>query len=98
MEVIRHLLIRGRVQGVGYRAWAEAAALELGLQGWVRNRRDGSVEGLLSGSVEAVVAMTNACWQGPPGARVDAIDQRDGTRNELDLRRRGELFSVLGTA
>ena len=47
-EVIRHVLIRGRVQGVGYRAFAEYTALDHGLAGWVRNRRDGAVEAVFA--------------------------------------------------
>lgn len=97
MEVMRHVNIRGRVQGVGYRAWTEYTALERGLQGWVRNRRDGSVEALFVGPPEVVAAMIAACNDGPPGARVETIDQRDGTTSELALVRRGELFSVLGS-
>jgi acylphosphatase len=96
--LIRQVLIRGRVQGVGFRAWTEYTALERGLQGWVRNRRDGVVEALFSGPPDAVAAMITACHQGPRGSRVDGIDQRDGTAEELKLRRRGELFSVLPTA
>ena len=94
---MRHVVIRGRVQGVGFRAWTEYTALELGLQGWVRNRRDDSVEALFVGPPDAVAAMIVACKQGPRGSRVDSIDQRDGTAEELALRRRGELFSVLPT-
>ena len=95
---MRHVAIGGRVQGVGFRAWTEYTALEYGLQGWVRNRRDGCVEALFVGPPDAVAAMVRACHQGPPGSRVDGIDQRDGTAEELTLRRRGELFSVLPTA
>jgi acylphosphatase len=98
MDVIRHVVIRGRVQGVGFRAWTEYTALERGLQGWVRNRRDGAVETLFAGPPDAVAAMIAACNEGPGGARVEAIDQRDGTAAEFALRRRGELFSVLPTA
>ena len=98
MDVMRHVFIRGRVQGIGFRAWTEVTALECGVQGWVRNRRDGTVEALFVGPAEAVQAMIGLCREGPPGARVDAVDQRDGTREELTLRRRGELFSVLPTA
>ena len=97
VDVMRHVVIRGRVQGIGYRAWTEYTALERGLQGWVRNRRDGSVEALFVGPPDAVAAMIAACHQGPRGSRVDGIDQRDGTAEELKLRRRGELFSVLPT-
>ena len=98
MDVNCLVVIRGRVQGIGYRVWTEYTALERGVQGWVRNRRDGAVEALFAGPAEAVAAMIEACRQGPPGARVDAIDQRAADPSELALRRRGELFSVLGDA
>jgi acylphosphatase len=66
--------IGGLVQGVGYRAWAEDRAKALGLSGWVRNRRDGSVEALFSGEAAAVDEMVALCWQGPLAARVDSVD------------------------
>jgi acylphosphatase len=94
----RHVLIRGRVQGVGYRAWAERTALTRGLQGWVRNRRDGSVEAVFIGSAEAVVAMIEACRIGPSAAFVASVDHRDASPDEVRLRRGDELFSVLSTA
>jgi acylphosphatase len=97
MNVIRRVLIRGRVQGVGYRAFAEYAALDHGLEGFVRNRRDGAVEAVFAGPAEAVAAMIEACRRGPPGARVDAIDQREGGAADLAPRRPGERFSVLPT-
>jgi acylphosphatase len=98
MDVIRHVFVRGRVQGVGYRVWTEYMALERGVQGWVRNRRDGSVEAIFAGIPEAVAAMIAACSNGPRGSRVERVDQRDGTRVELALVRPGELFSILGDA
>jgi acylphosphatase len=64
----------------------------------VRNRRDGSVEALFAGSADNIVAVVEACRQGPPGARVEAIDQREATQDDMRLRRPGELFSVLMTA
>jgi len=97
MDVIFQVVIRGRVQGVGYRAWTEATADERGVEGWVRNCRDGSVEALFAGPEELVLTMIELCRRGPPGARVRAIDQREGSSDELALRRRGELFSVLGS-
>ena len=97
MDVIVRVLIRGRVQGIGFRAWAEVTALELGVQGWVRNRRDGSVEALFSGTEEVVLTMIELCREGPPGAKVEAIDEREASAADLALRRRGELFSVLGS-
>ncbi len=97
MTVHRHVLIRGRVQGVGFRAWTEVTALGRGLQGWVRNRRDGAVEALFVGMKNDVAAMIDDCRSGPPGARVDFIDHREAAPDEVALRRRDELFSVLGT-
>jgi len=95
---IRHLVIHGHVQGVRYRAWTEETALSLGLEGWVRNRRDHTVEVVLAGPGATVAAMIDACRRGPPAAYVDAIDERDGAADDLALRRPGELFSVLPTA
>jgi acylphosphatase len=97
MDVIRHVVIRGRVHGVGYRAWTEYTALERGVQGWVRNCRDGTVEALFMGPPDVVDGMIAACNEGPSGSHVDRIDQREGAREEFALRRRGELFSVLPT-
>ena len=96
-QAIRRVLIRGRVQGVGYRAWVEYAALDRGLEGWVRNRRDGAVEAVFAGAPEAVDAMLAACRRGPPAARVDVVDARPGTMADLAPRRAGEHFSVLPT-
>jgi len=94
-QSIRHVVIRGRVQGVGYRAWTEYTARDHGLEGWVRNRRDGAVEAVLAGPPEVIAEMIESCRRGPPGARVDAIDQRDGSSADLALRRPGEMFSML---
>ncbi len=65
--------IEGRVQGVGYRYWTERVAGELGLNGWVRNRRDGAVEALFSGPAAAVGSMLGRCREGPASARVTAV-------------------------
>jgi acylphosphatase len=67
------LHIQGRVQGVWYRGWAVAEAAELGLSGWIRNCRDGSVEALISGPAPAVRTMIERCRRGPMAARVDHI-------------------------
>jgi len=96
--VIRRVLIRGRVQGVGYRAWTEDTALLNGIDGWVRNRADGAVEAVFAGSPEAVASMIAACRQGPPSASVEQVDEYDSGPEELAMRRRGEGFSVLPTA
>ena len=65
--------ISGRVQMVWYRAWTVAEAEKRGLSGWVRNRKDGSVEALFSGAADAVEAMLAACRDGPPKAQVTDI-------------------------
>ncbi len=65
--------IEGRVQGVYYRGWAVEEAGLRGLDGWVRNRRDGGVEAVFSGRAEDVEAMIAACRRGPPLARVENI-------------------------
>ena len=62
--------ISGRVQGVWYRGWTVERASALGLQGWVRNRADGTVEALFAGPSATVDAMLAACREGPPAARV----------------------------
>lgn len=67
------VLITGRVQGVAYRMWTERNAVALGLEGWVRNRRNGAVEALFSGAAVRVEEMLKRCRQGPPAARVENI-------------------------
>jgi acylphosphatase len=67
------LTITGRVQGVGYRMWAERTAVALGLRGWVRNRMDGSVELLATGEDEVVAKLIEACRQGPRAATVTDV-------------------------
>ncbi|MBB3771113.1 acylphosphatase [Angulomicrobium tetraedrale] len=68
------LIISGRVQGVGYRAWFAREAERRGLTGWVRNRRDGSVEALVAVDAAILGDLVAACRQGPPAARVAEIE------------------------
>jgi acylphosphatase len=74
-ETTVRVRISGRVQGVAYRAWAEREASLLSLSGWVRNRRDGSVEAVFSGREDAVRDMIERCRRGPSLARVAAVSQ-----------------------
>jgi acylphosphatase len=96
-HMVRRVVIRGRVQRVGYRAWTEHMALQRGLEGWVRNCSDGTVEAVFAGPASAVEGMIAACRGGPPGAQVDTLDTREGGLDDVALRRRGEMFSVLPT-
>ena len=81
----QRLLIRGRVQGVGYRDAAVQAAFELGVCGWVRNRPDGSVEALAQGEPEAIERFVAWCRRGPPLARVADVASTDAlVEQELD--------------
>lgn len=75
MTVTVRVVVSGRVQGVWFRAWTEQEAKALGLDGWVRNRRDGTVEAVLSGDEAVVETMIEALWEGPPLAQVTAIDR-----------------------
>jgi acylphosphatase len=72
-----HAIVRGRVQGVGYRAFVADRAVGHGLTGWVRNRRDGSVEAVFSGAAEAIAAALADCRRGPRLARVEDIETSD---------------------
>jgi len=74
-RVTVRLVIRGRVQGVGFRWWAREEAERLALEGWVRNRADGTVELVASGAAEAVEELAQACWRGPFAARVTSVQR-----------------------
>ena len=97
MSIVRHVVVRGRVQGVGYRMWTEDLAERLGLEGWVRNRRDRSVEAVFAGPEQAVTAAIAACREGPRGAYVEAVDVAEGDARLLQ-QRQGARFAVLPTA
>jgi acylphosphatase len=78
MSVIaRRLVVRGRVQGVGYRFAMVGAAAQAAVRGWVRNRRDGSVEAHVQGDGAAVLALIAWCESGPPGAQVSDVEVSD---------------------
>jgi len=75
--VARRLAVRGRVQGVGFRYAMVEAAEAAGVSGWVRNRRDGSVEAVVQGDGAAVLAIVAWCERGPPGAHVTDVEVVD---------------------
>jgi acylphosphatase len=90
----RRILVSGRVQGVGYRAWLQREALRLGLGGIVRNLKDGRVEAIVTGPPDAVAALCEACSRGPHNARVSGLDI---TFADAAAPLPGERFSVVGT-
>jgi acylphosphatase len=92
MKAVR-LIITGRVQAVGYRAWVTRTARNCGLRGWVRNRTDESVEVLIAGDEAAVSGMIEACRRGPALARVDKVDIQPADKADVP-----EGFTQLPTA
>ena len=86
-----HVLIQGRVQGVGYRAWTHHQAELHGLKGWVRNRRDGAVEAVFSGPEVLVEVVLKACRQGPRGAVVERVEQVDSDESSVNPSGRFEV-------
>ncbi len=72
-RVVVHVRVTGRVQGVWYRGWTVEESSRRGLDGWVRNRPDGSVEAVFAGPKDAVDEMVEACRRGPPSARVERV-------------------------
>ncbi len=95
--IVVHIVVFGRVQGVGYRAFVAREAGRHCLEGWVCNCRDGTVEALFKGEPTVIDDMIAACKRGPSGARVDLINQRAGSEADLRARVPGEEFSVLPT-
>jgi acylphosphatase len=95
MNITRHLRISGRVQGVGYRDALRRQALACGLAGWVRNRRDGSVEAVLQGDADSVEDVIAWARRGPPAASVDRLDAQPA-QGESDRPYAG--FEMLPTA
>jgi acylphosphatase len=93
--MVRHVIVHGRVQGVGFRAFLEDTAERLGLEGWVRNRRDGSVEAVFAGPEATVAEAIEACRRGPRSARVTNLDVDEG--DDL-LQQQAVRFAVLPTA
>ncbi|MDZ7685563.1 MAG: acylphosphatase [Gammaproteobacteria bacterium] len=75
METRQRVIISGRVQGVSYRYWTRQEATARGLRGYVRNLSDGRVEAVFGGDEADIIAMVDACWQGPDAARVSGIEQ-----------------------
>jgi len=77
MTIVRHVIVRGQVQGVWFRDSARGEAQSRGVSGWVRNRSDGAVEAWLEGPPDGVEAVVAWCRRGPPRARVDDVEVSD---------------------
>lgn len=83
MDIItRHLLIYGRVQGVYYRAWCHETAITMNLRGWVRNRKDGSVEVVITGDEDSVTKFITACYDGSPASSVETVRVDHGVNDQ----------------
>jgi acylphosphatase len=95
MAITVHVCIVGRVQGVGFRDALSSQALQRGVRGWVRNRRDGSVEAVLQGEAAAVEVLLAWAHRGPPAARVTEVKSQPATG---DLDRPYEGFDWLPSA
>ena len=74
MKVRAHVFVSGRVQGVYFRSYTQDAARNLGITGWVRNNRDGSVEAVFEGEEASVIEIVEWCRKGPPMAAVGSVD------------------------
>ncbi len=95
--IVRRVVFRGRVQGVGFRNFVERQAERLAVEGWVRNCSDGSVEAVFAGSGEQVAAAVALCRDGPRMARVDGVDVSEAGPDALALRPAGLHFATLAT-
>jgi len=78
-SIARHLVIRGNVQGVGYRDAMRQEALRLGVRGWVRNRRDGTVEAVIEGPTQGVELLLRWTHRGPEIANVARVEITEDT-------------------
>ena len=80
----KHLRIFGRVQGVGYRAWAHHQAELMRLSGWVRNRKDSSVEAVITGDAKDIQRFIEACYDGPALAKVETISINEEIAEDIE--------------
>ena len=85
MKIVKRLIITGLVQGVGYRASMVFAARRLGVTGWVRNRRNGSVEAVAQGTPEAVQEFIDWAWKGPGMAEVESVEVLESNGDFADF-------------
>ena len=88
MKVTKHLVVHGRVQGVGYRDSMQMEATRLGVTGWVRNRKDGTVEAVVHGWADDVAKILNWARHGPPGTHVASmqVSESSGSYDAFERR------------
>ena len=96
-DVVRHVMIHGRVQGVGFRYWTTCEAIKLGLTGWVRNRRDGRVEAIIGGSSIVVDEAIREIGIGPAGSRVESLQAESLHLKPQEQNQLRYGFSILPT-
>ena len=80
--MVRHFLVKGRVQGVGFRWFVQQEAAGIGLRGWVRNTADGHVEVVAAGDEAEIASLTASLRKGSRGSRVDAIVEKELAESE----------------
>ena len=96
-RMLLRTIVRGRVQGVGFRAWTQHQAQLHGLEGWVRNLSDGAVEAMFAGPEDRIELMLKALLEGPHGSRVEAVEEYPATEAEFGAPLSG-TFEIRRTA
>ncbi len=97
-RTLLRIVVRGRVQGVGFRAWTQHQAQLHDLDGWVRNLRDGSVEAMLAGPLGRIELILKALREGPHGSEVEAVEEYPATEAEFGEQPANGGFAIRGTA
>jgi acylphosphatase len=97
-RTLLRVVVRGRVQGVGFRAWTQHQAQLHDLDGWVRNLRNGSVEAMLAGPVDRIELLLKALREGPHGSEVEAVEEYPATEVEFGEQPASRGFAIRRTA
>ena len=88
----KHIIIKGKVQGVGFRYWLYKAAMQRNIEGWVRNKISGAVEALLIGNDTEVNSLIKLCRKGPPSSEVTKVNIKDYEKKCLN-----KPFEIINT-
>ena len=92
MNIKKHIIIKGKVQGVGFRYWLYKAAIQRNIEGWVRNNISGEVEALLIGNDEKIDNLIKLCEKGPPASKVSKVKVRNYQKEYLK-----KSFKIINT-